>query len=321
MEFPYGHHRRHDYEEENQDYPPNFHNNNQSPPPNFPGGYARDQPSPPNFHHIHNQNQPPPTFPGGFRDESYSQSPPPPPPPFSSSVTHHQHMPAHPNPNRSDYYGGVGEIGGGYQPQPPPPSIHYQGPPPPVVQHVSHHSDDQPEFPHDRDRHPHQHHSGGGGGGGHSNFLPSFTHHHNTSHEPSAAAGSGYGNPGDELLLHKPTVRVYSKADTGYSLSIRDAQVVLAPSNPRDDFQHWIKDQKFSTKVKDEEGFPCFALVNKATGQALKHSIGATQPVILSFSLSLFIYLFTAYIQTTCYPSLSLPLLFIYYFRLFCCPS
>ncbi|URE02896.1 Stress responsive protein [Musa troglodytarum] len=44
---------------------------------------------------------------------------------------------------------------------------------------------------------------------------------------------------------------------------------------------HWIKDMKYSTKVKDEEGFPSFALINKATGEALKHSIGATHPVRL----------------------------------------
>lgn len=51
-------------------------------------------------------------------------------------------------------------------------------------------------------------------------------------------------------------------------------------------FQHWIKDEKYSTRVKDKEGFPSFALINKATGQAIKHSVGATQPVILSLSLS-----------------------------------
>ncbi|GKF68175.1 ricin B-like lectin R40G3, partial [Tanacetum coccineum] len=41
---------------------------------------------------------------------------------------------------------------------------------------------------------------------------------------------------------------------------------------------HWIKDETFSTRVKDEEGFPSFALVNKATGQAIKHS-SSGQPV------------------------------------------
>ncbi|XWS42645.1 hypothetical protein CRYUN_Cryun16bG0031600 [Craigia yunnanensis] len=44
---------------------------------------------------------------------------------------------------------------------------------------------------------------------------------------------------------------------------------------------HWYKDEKFSTRVKDEEGFPSFSLVNKVTGQAIKHSIGASHPVQL----------------------------------------
>ena len=47
-------------------------------------------------------------------------------------------------------------------------------------------------------------------------------------------------------------------------------------------WQHWIKDMKYSTKVKDEEGFPSFSLINKATGEAVKHSIGATHPVSLA---------------------------------------
>lgn len=44
--------------------------------------------------------------------------------------------------------------------------------------------------------------------------------------------------------------------------------------------------------MKDEDGFPCFALVNKATGQALKHSVGDTHPVtILCFVVChLFLY-------------------------------
>ncbi|PWA57123.1 Ricin B lectin domain-containing protein [Artemisia annua] len=44
---------------------------------------------------------------------------------------------------------------------------------------------------------------------------------------------------------------------------------------------HWVKDDKFGKNIKDEEGYTSFALVNKATGQALKHSIGVTYPVQL----------------------------------------
>ncbi|XP_022719686.1 ricin B-like lectin EULS3 [Durio zibethinus] len=43
----------------------------------------------------------------------------------------------------------------------------------------------------------------------------------------------------------------------------------------------WVKDEKFFTKAKDEEGLPSFALVNKVTSQAIKPSIGATHPVLL----------------------------------------
>jgi len=50
--------------------------------------------------------------------------------------------------------------------------------------------------------------------------------------------------------------------------------------------QHWYKDEKYSTRVKDEEGCTAFSLVNKATGEALKHSIGGSHPV-RSFSQGL----------------------------------
>ncbi|CAI9769150.1 unnamed protein product [Fraxinus pennsylvanica] len=120
-----------------------------------------------------------------------------------------------------------------------------QYPPPPPI--VSHQSENNP--------HHHQHHPP----------LPSFSHQH--SHHSSEVA-------------NKPSVRVYSKAETNYSLTIRDGKVILAPSNPSDPFQHWVKDDKYSTRVKDEQGFPSFALIKKATGQAMKHSIGATHPVL-----------------------------------------
>ncbi|CAA2984910.1 ricin B-like lectin R40G3 [Olea europaea subsp. europaea] len=68
------------------------------------------------------------------------------------------------------------------------------------------------------------------------------------------------------------------------NLTIRDGKVILALSNPSNPFQ-WVKDEKYSTRVEDEEGFPSFALINKATGQAMKHSIGATHPVCSHFSL------------------------------------
>ncbi|XP_061358301.1 ricin B-like lectin EULS3 [Gastrolobium bilobum] len=82
-------------------------------------------------------------------------------------------------------------------------------------------------------------------------------------------------------LSTKPTFRVVTKAGPNYCLTIRHGNVILTPSNPSNEYQHWYKDEKFSTRVKDKEGCPAFALVNKATGEAIKHSIGATHPVRL----------------------------------------
>ncbi|KAJ6812120.1 ricin B-like lectin R40C1 [Iris pallida] len=106
-------------------------------------------------------------------------------------------------------------------------------------------------------------------------------HHHHHHHQPAPAAGQVYPPQqyvNEELTRH-PTVRIYTKAEENYSLTVRNGEVVLAPANPRDEYQHWIKDMRHSTRVKDEEGFPSFALINKATGQALKHSLGPHQPI------------------------------------------
>ncbi|KAF1858657.1 hypothetical protein Lal_00044690 [Lupinus albus] len=82
-------------------------------------------------------------------------------------------------------------------------------------------------------------------------------------------------------VSQKSTVRVVTKASPNYSLTIRHGQLILAPYDPTDQYQHWYKDERYSTRVKDSEGCPAFSLINKATGEAIKHSIGATHPVNL----------------------------------------
>lgn len=169
-----------------------------------------------------------------------------------------------------------------YPNYPPQPNTDYYNPPPPVIDphrpptHDFHYSTETPAYPPPprADPYPsgsnvhHVSHESGGENKPHHFSPTSFIHNH-THHQ------------GPDVLNQKPTFRLYSKAETNYSLTIRDGKVILAPSNPSDPFQHWIKDEKFSTKVKDEQGFPSFALVNEATGQAMKHSIGATHPVQL----------------------------------------
>ncbi|XP_059278293.1 ricin B-like lectin R40G3 [Lycium ferocissimum] len=208
-------------------------------------------------------------------DDREDEFPPPgrrydePPPPHVSHVYHASHegggseptygRPDYPPPQMDNTYGRPDNYGRpNYGDPPPPRSDYYEGPPPPQpqtgypsVEHVSHES----ESVRDDDRHhrfqPH---------------VPSFFHHQTSS---------------DPELMEKPSFRVYTKADTDYSLTIRDGKVVLASNDPSDPFQHWYKDERYSTKVKDEEGFPSFALVNKAAGLAIKHSIGAAHPVQL----------------------------------------
>ncbi|XP_031097433.1 ricin B-like lectin R40C1 [Ipomoea triloba] len=83
----------------------------------------------------------------------------------------------------------------------------------------------------------------------------------------------------DQDRQGKPTYQVYCRADHKYALTIRDNNVILAPSDPSNPRQHWYKEHKFGTQVKDAIGLPSFALVNKATGEAIQHGVAGAQPV------------------------------------------
>ncbi|KAF3326997.1 hypothetical protein FCM35_KLT07115 [Carex littledalei] len=85
-----------------------------------------------------------------------------------------------------------------------------------------------------------------------------------------------------EALMRQPSFRIYCKGNERVNLAIRNNTVLLVTTDESDPSQQWIKDLRFSTKVKDEEGYPAFALVNKATRQALKHSLGKSHPVLVT---------------------------------------
>ncbi|KAK2995869.1 hypothetical protein RJ640_012078, partial [Escallonia rubra] len=249
MEFPHHHHGRGRVEEEEEEYPPPPAFHPHGPPPAFhPQGppppssyYAHNEPPPPQVSHVYHTSH------LGGGEHNYQS----PPPPQVAHVSHTSHV------------GGGGD-GGSYFP-PPSSDYNYQSPPQPPS-HGFNFTDSIPNYvppaaavSHEAKPHHFQPH------------MPAFVHH-TTHHQGSS---SDFNND------QKPPVRVFSKAETNYSLAIRDGKVILAPSDPSDPFQHWVKDEKYSTRVKDEEGFPSFALVNKATGQAMKHSVGATHPVQL----------------------------------------
>ena len=77
-------------------------------------------------------------------------------------------------------------------------------------------------------------------------------------------------------------VKLFCKSNPDYSLGVRDGQVMLVYYNPSDPTQQWIKDDSWSNRVRDAVGHPSFCLVNKATGQALRHAQAACQEVLLA---------------------------------------
>ncbi|GAU35245.1 hypothetical protein TSUD_323810 [Trifolium subterraneum] len=211
-------------------------------------------------------NQPPPPY---QQPPFYADSYPPPPQPqppyhhqqpetqvFHTGHVSHQnfnHPSPHPPPlHQPDIHSyNPNYAASAYPPAPAPPSVpdHSSTPfPNSTVHHVSHETIHQPHF-------------------------PSNVHH--VSHEVHVPTAP-------PLSSNKPTFKVVTKASPNYSLTIRRGEVVLAPSDPSDQHQHWYKDEKWSTRVKDKEGHPAFALVNKVTGEAIKHSIAATHPVRLA---------------------------------------
>ncbi|XP_030519334.1 ricin B-like lectin EULS3 isoform X1 [Rhodamnia argentea] len=257
MEFPFGHHthghHRRDGDDDDEESPRNrpYPPPGSTLPPDFDG-----QPPPPR-----------PPFYGGCGDDFA----PPPPPPFDVYHTSYSTPP-------SGYPPPQDRFDSGYSSDfPPPPQSFsqesteysdYPPPPPPpsaTVQQVADEVDEPSET----------HHS-------HRPHMPAFLHHHTLHQSDSgpAAAASGGGALGS-YFANRPTYKVYCKAEPNYSLTIRDSKVILASSDSSDPYQKWYKDEKFSTRVKDEEGFPCFSLVNKATGEAIKHSVGASHPVQL----------------------------------------
>ncbi|KAK8959806.1 hypothetical protein KSP40_PGU010384 [Platanthera guangdongensis] len=111
--------------------------------------------------------------------------------------------------------------------------------------------------------------------------MSNFEHHHHDHHSHHHDHHDHHEH--NQEVISNPTVRIYTRAEENYSLSVREGTVVLVPANPRDHsiWQHWYKDFRWGTEVKDEEGLPAFALINKATGLTIKHSHGPTHPVRL----------------------------------------
>jgi hypothetical protein len=156
-------------------------------------------------------------------DEAYAPRPYAPPPPAQVEPGYGGYRPpaaggyAPPPPAQVEPgYGGYPPppAAGGYAPPPPPAQVEpgYGGyPPPPAA-------------------------------GGYAPPPPPVQEPGYGGYRPPAAgpggypAGYGYSNLA-RALASEQTVRVYCKAGEGYSLTVRNGTVCLAPTNPRDEFQ------------------------------------------------------------------------------------
>lgn len=76
-------------------------------------------------------------------------------------------------------------------------------------------------------------------------------------------------------------VKIYCEANPDLCLAHRNGSVAMIPANESDPNQQWIMDTTSGVKAKDSAGFPAFALVNKATGQSLRHGRAELEKVIL----------------------------------------
>ncbi|RDY02174.1 Ricin B-like lectin EULS3, partial [Mucuna pruriens] len=221
-------------------------------------------------HHIHthhhrrddDDDERPNTYPPPGVSSSFYGVPEVPPPQPETHVFHSSHVTS-------------GHVSHGFD---------YSAPPPPApFDHYHHHQHHDHDHDHDHGYPPPPAASEYSPYGGNTSVhhVAHETHHFPISSQNAPSTVHHVSHKVPTAPSTKPTVRVFTKADPNFSLTIRHGQVILAPSDPANDYQHWYKDEKYSTRVKDGEGCPAFSLVNKATGEALKHSIGASHPVRL----------------------------------------
>ncbi|CAK9274434.1 unnamed protein product [Sphagnum jensenii] len=190
-----------------------------------------------------------------------------------------------------------------------PSSLEHKGPPPPPdlihgpgsshaaagEQHLQHAHYPPPIPPAGGAPNPSVHHERPGAhhdyagpyGGGTQHTSPYATH-------GSHRSGMEFPPPPAPPLPHSTTqhhhhlpagqvVTIHCKANPEFHLAVRPQQgVVMVPANPYDSYQLWIQDAAMSTRVKDSTGSPAFALINKATGQALRHAHEDNEQVLLA---------------------------------------
>lgn len=77
------------------------------------------------------------------------------------------------------------------------------------------------------------------------------------------------------VLPHR-VFKICCRSKPDYNLTADEGTdaVLLARADSRDEHQKWIKDERYGRHIKDQDGYAAFALVNKATGRAIKRGLG-----------------------------------------------
>ncbi|KAH9288179.1 hypothetical protein KI387_032296, partial [Taxus chinensis] len=98
---------------------------------------------------------------------------------------------------------------------------------------------------------------------------------------PPPAPYAGGPPPYLPAPLQGDVVKIYCEANPDYYLANINGNVAMAPANESDPNQQWIMDTSWGVKAKDEAGYPAFALINKVTGQALRHGRAENEKILL----------------------------------------
>ncbi|KAH9288178.1 hypothetical protein KI387_032295, partial [Taxus chinensis] len=110
-----------------------------------------------------------------------------------------------------------------------------------------------------------------------------FPERTNYQEDPAYAVHSHHDDDFPEQVPEGQVVRIYCEQSPDHFLTVRHGEVVLAFSDADDISQHWIKVDEWGNKIRDEAGFPAFALVSKANLKALKHGSQEWDRVELSY--------------------------------------
>eukprot|EP00250_Pteridium_aquilinum_P004161 c14392_g1_i1 orf=405-1460(-) len=87
--------------------------------------------------------------------------------------------------------------------------------------------------------------------------------------------------PVDVELPKGQIVRVFCKSSRSYNLAVRNNRLMMVEADLGNESQQWIRDDKYSIRVRDSSGHPAFMLINKASKKVLKHAKGKLQEVQL----------------------------------------